>query len=370
MKDYDQMSREKLVHTLQHMQSNRPEALQESEERLRAILQTAVEGIITIDERGIIESINPAAEKIFGYALHEVIGKNVKVLMPSPYRESHDGYLANYRATGQAKIIGIGREVVGQRKDGSLFPMDLSVSEVNFANRRLFTGFVRDISERKQLEKAVLEISDREQRRIGQDLHDGLGQHLTGIELRIQLLEQKVAGKKFKAEAASLAEVGGFVRDAINQTRRLARGLAPVLLETGGLLAALRELCANSEQMFHIECVFRCDSAVTIRDLDVATHLYRIAQEAISNSVKHGKSKKVQVTLLEKNQAVILQVEDRGKGLPVPLPEPRGMGLRIMHYRAGIIGASLAIQNNAGGQPSHGFGSAGGVTVVCSWPRK
>src|SRR5688500_4495182 len=312
MKDYEQMSREELVQALHAMLSNRPEALQESEERLRAILQTAVEGIITIDERGVIESINPAAEKIFGYARQEVIGKNIKMLMPSPYRENHDGYLANYRDTGQAKIIGIGREVVGQRKDGTLFPMDLSVSEVKFANRRLFTGFVRDISERKQLEKAVLEISDREQRRIGQDLHDGLGQHVTGIELRMQLLEQKLTGKKFKAEAASLAEVGGFVRDAIKQNRRLARGLAPVLLETGGLLAALRELCVNSEQMFHIECAFQSDSAVAIPDLDVATHLYRIAQEAISNSVKHGKSKKVQVTLLEKDQTVILEIEDRG----------------------------------------------------------
>jgi two-component system, LuxR family, sensor kinase FixL len=191
-------------------------------------------------------------------------------------------------------------------------------------------------------------------------LHDGLGQHLTGIELRMQLLEQKLAGKKFKAEAASLAEVGGFVRDAIKQNRRLARGLAPVLLETGGLVAALQELCVNSEQMFHIECVFRSDSAVGIPDLDVATHLYRIAQEAISNSVKHGKSKKVQVTLFEKDRTVILHIEDLGKGLPRSLPEPRGMGLRIMHYRAGIIGASLAIQNNTGS----------GVTVICSWPRK
>jgi two-component system, LuxR family, sensor kinase FixL len=360
MKDYDQMSREELVQALQHMQSNRPEALQESEERLRAILQTAVEGIITIDERGIIESINPAAEKTFCYAPKEVVGKNIKMLMPSPYRENHDAYLANYRSTGQAKIIGIGREVIGQRKDGTLFPMDLSVSEVNFANRRLFTGFVRDISERKQLEKAVLEISEREQRRIGQDLHDGLGQHLTGIELRIQLLEEKATGKKLKAEAMALAEVGGFVRDAINQTRRLARGLAPVLLETGGLVAALRELCVHSEQMFHIECVFQSDSVLTIGDLDVATHLYRIAQEAISNSVKHGKSKKVQVTLVEKGRTVILQIEDWGKGLPQALPEPRGMGLRIMHYRAGIIGASLAIRNNADR----------GVTVICSWQRK
>jgi two-component system, LuxR family, sensor kinase FixL len=360
MKAYEHMSREELLDAMQTMTSNLPVAIQEREERLRAILETAVEGIITIDERGVVESINPAAEQIFGYAPEEVIGKNVKMLMPSPDRERHDGYLRNYRDTGHAKIIGIGREVVGARKDGSLFPMDLSVSEVKFGNQRLFTGFVRDISERKRLEKAVLEISDREQRRIGQDLHDGLGQHLMGIELRMQLLEQQLSGNEFKAEAASIEEISGFVRDAINQTRRLARGLAPVVLKSGGLMAALRELCLHSEQMFQLNCALECETAVSVEDEDVATHLYRIAQEAISNAVKHGKSKKVRLVLREENCNLMLVIEDHGKGLPTPLPESRGMGLRIMQYRAGIIGASLTIQNNP----------AGGVTIVCCCPRK
>jgi PAS domain S-box-containing protein len=134
-------------------------ALRDSGERLRAILETAVEGIITIDDRGLIESINPAAEKAFGYHASEVIGKNVSVLMPSPYREEHDAYMANYLSTGKAKIIGIGREVVGQRKDGSVFPMDLAVSEVRLADRRLFTGFIRDISERKRAEARLAALA-------------------------------------------------------------------------------------------------------------------------------------------------------------------------------------------------------------------
>ena len=125
----------------------------ESEQRMRAIWETAAEGIITIDERGIVELLNPAACHIFGYQPEEVIGQNVKMLMPSPYRDNHDGYLANYLRTGHAKMIGIGREVVGQRKDGSLFPMELSVGEVRLGDRRLFTGLVRDISERRRLER-------------------------------------------------------------------------------------------------------------------------------------------------------------------------------------------------------------------------
>lgn len=133
--------------------------LSDTEERLRAILQTAVEGIITIDERGIVESMNPAAEKTFGFKAEEVIGKTVNMLMPSPYREEHDGYLANYLRSGQAKIIGIGREVLGRRKDGTVFPMDLAVSEVALAKCRLFTGFVRDISERKESEAQLADLA-------------------------------------------------------------------------------------------------------------------------------------------------------------------------------------------------------------------
>src|SRR6185312_6950635 len=130
-------------------------ALDDSEERLRAILETAVEGIITIDEFGIVESMNPAAARIFGYTPGELIGENVNLLMPTPYHEQHDGYLSNYRRTGNARIIGIGREVSGRRKDGTVFPMDLSVSEIKLSGRRLFTGFVRDITERKEAEKAL-----------------------------------------------------------------------------------------------------------------------------------------------------------------------------------------------------------------------
>ncbi len=121
---------------------------------LPALLEAAVDGIIGIDEGGLIQTINPAAERLFGYASREVIGQNVRVLMPSPYREEHDGYLARYLATGQKKIIGIGREVVGRRKDGTTFPMDLSVAEARAGRRANLRGIVRDITERKRAEEA------------------------------------------------------------------------------------------------------------------------------------------------------------------------------------------------------------------------
>src|SRR5262249_20768927 len=129
--------------------------------KLRGILESAVTAIITIDNLGLIESVNPATERLFGYAADELVGQNVKVLMPEPYRAEHDGYIANYAATGIKKIIGIGREVSGRRKDGTTFPLHLSVSEFEADGRRYFTGMIHDISDRKHVEEALRERERR-----------------------------------------------------------------------------------------------------------------------------------------------------------------------------------------------------------------
>ena len=331
-------------------------ALRDREAHLRAILETAVEGIITIDQRGNIESFNSAAETIFGYTADEIIGRNVKVLMPAPYRQEHDGYLANYERTGHAKIIGIGREVMGQRKDGTVFPMDLSVSEVKLEDRRLFTGFVRDITDRKRLEKEILEICDREQHRIGQGLHDGLCQHLAGIELMSQVLEEKLS-KKSQAASTHASRFAQHVREAISQTRMLARGLSPISIEADGLMSALQELAGTITKLFGIECRFECEEPLLIRNNAAATHLYRIAQEAINNAIKHGKAREVVMALERSGEQMRMQIKDNGAGFSNDLQDNSGMGLRIMKYRASMIGASLEIQRRNGK----------GTTVVCTF---
>ena len=333
-------------------------AVRDREERLRAILETAVEGIITIDERGTIESFNPASETIFGYQAAEVIGKNVRVLMATPHREQHDGYLTNYQHTGHAKIIGIGRETFARKKDGTLFPIDLSVSEVKLSDRRIFTGFVRDITERKRLEKEILEISEREQRRIGQDLHDGLCQHLAGIEMLSQVLAQRLAPKS-KNAAARATEIAKAVRDSISQTRLLARGLSPVTLESEGLMSALAELALNTEKMFRVRCAFDCPEVVKFNEHAAATHLFRIAQEAVSNAIKHGKAKKISIQLRADAGHLHLRVSDDGIGFPKNFSGGTGMGLRIMQTRIGMVGGSLTIER----QP------AGGTSVIFAAPK-
>ena len=332
-------------------------AVKDREERLRAILETAVEGIITIDERGIIESFNPASEKLFGYTASEVIGKNVSVLMSTPHREQHDGYLENYRRTGHARIIGIGRETFARKRDGTLFPIDLSVSEVKLSDRRLFTGFIRDITERKRLEKEILEISEREQRRIGQDLHDGLCQHLAGIEMLSHVLAQKIASisKEGSDRATEIAEA---VRDAISQTRLLARGLSPVTLESEGLMSALAELAVNTEKIFRIRCSFDCPLVVKFDDHAAATHLFRIAQEAVSNAIKHGKAKNISIVLHADTEHLHLKVTDDGIGFPGDFKTSSGMGLRIMQSRIGMVGGNLTIEREP----------AGGTSVIFATP--
>ncbi len=218
-------------------------------------------------------------------------------------------------------------------------------------------GTLLDITERKQLESALLEISDREQRRIGQDLHDGLGQHLAGIELMSQVLEQNLATKNLPAEAARAGALAKHVRDAISQARSLARGLAPVVLESEGLMSALQELAESTERVFGVRCRFQCDKPVPIHDPKAANHLYRIAQEAVSNAMKHGRAKTTVIALESVQRRVRMTIRDDGKGLPKVIPRHKGMGLRIMQYRASMINGTLTVAPDA-----HG------TVVTCSIP--
>lgn len=214
---------------------------------------------------------------------------------------------------------------------------------------------LRDITERKRLEREILEISDREQRRIGQDLHDGLCQHLTAIELMSQVVAQKLAARS-QPEADRMGEIAGHVRNVIGQTRLLARGLSPVTLESEGLMSALKELALNTTGMFGVKCEFECRPAVLVDDHATATHLYRIAQEAVSNAIKHGHASEVLIRLNQEDSRVAVTVTDNGTGFPKIPPVGTGMGLRIMQSRAGMIGGALSVTNRP----------AGGASVNCS----
>lgn len=342
------------------------DTLRDREARLRAVITTAVDAIITIDERGMIDSVNPAAERLFGYRAEEMVGRNVSLLMPAPYAQEHDRYVADYLRTGRARIIGIGREVVGLRKDGTTFPIDLAVSEFDAGGgRRMFAGIVHDLTGRRRLEREILEAGAAEQRRIGRELHDGLCQQLTGVSFAAEILARKL--KRLGGPAAdellpAVGTIGEEIDRMMTETRSLARGLNPVDIRAGGLPSALNDLAERSSATFGVRCRFHRSGAAPaaeLRDDGTATHLFRIAQEAVANAVRHGKAAHIDISLTTApTGALTLAIADDGVGLPAGLP-PRdhpGIGLRTMEYRARVVGGTLHV-GPAGPQ--------GGTRVTC-----
>ncbi len=319
--------------------------LRESEARARSILRTTVDAIITIDRHAQIRTFNKAAEDLFLYKASEVIGKNVKLLMPQPYRREHDGYIENYHQTGHKKIIGIGREVTGLRKDGTTFPMYLAVSEVNANGQKLFTGIVRDITEQRRLEQEVLRISEHERHRIGQDLHDGLGQMLTGISLINKNIANSLKEENH-ALADQVSEITHLVKEADEYARSLSRGLIPVEFEGQGLKAAIERMMKNAEKLFNITCRLDAPDNLHFEDSTNLTHLYRIVQEATSNAVKHGNASRVDISIRADDERMVIKIEDTGTGFPDNWEEERGLGVRIMQFRARLIGANLEITSS------------------------
>jgi signal transduction histidine kinase len=218
---------------------------------------------------------------------------------------------------------------------------------------------IGEIIERKRLEKQVLEISEREQQRIGQDLHDSLCQQLAGIAFLGKVLQQKMKKKSF-AEARSAGEMVSLIDDAITQTKGIARGLYPVRLEANGLMSALSELSRNMKKMFNITCNVEYDKPMLFYDNFAAIHIYRIIQEAVNNAVKHGKATKIVIKFANYNGVSVLTIKDNGRSSHNVANENIGMGISIMKHRANMIGASLDIKNS----------SEGGTLVTCSFENK
>jgi signal transduction histidine kinase len=221
--------------------------------------------------------------------------------------------------------------------------------------RQRTLALTQEMAERARLEKEILEVSEREQRRIGRDLHDGLCQHLTGTALAGQVLREKLGAER-PGEAADVNRIIELIEEGILMARDLARGIHPVDMEAEGLMAAFQELAANISKWSKIACVFEHDSPVLIEDATTATHLYRIAREAVSNAIQHGKASRIVITLSEQNSRVTLTVEDDGVGLAEGWEKSQGLGTRIMAHRARMMGAAFAMDLNP----------TGGTLVKCT----
>jgi signal transduction histidine kinase len=210
------------------------------------------------------------------------------------------------------------------------------------------------VRERNRLQKELLEIAEAEQQRIGHDLHDSLGQHLTATALAGKVLAKKLANKS-ATDPAAVDRVVAMVEEAIDLTRNLARTLHPIGMRADGLVDALQNLAANLSKAFNVSCHFQHSGTVVLNDPNAGIHLYRIAQESASNAIRHGRARNIVISLDATSKSVMLAVTDDGSGLTPDARTKKGMGLRIMDYRASMIGATFDIQNLP----------AGGTRAVC-----
>jgi signal transduction histidine kinase len=294
--------------------------------------------VLRVDHGGIIMDVNPAATVLLGKAL---TGRPVSEPLPALVNlVPASGY-----QPGPLQI----EDVVGDRS--FLFTVR------HDAPTESYYIYGSDITERKALEKLVIESGDTQRRRIGRDLHDTLGQNLTGLSFLIHALARELA-EELPAQAETADKIVRQVNDSIAQVRFLAKGLSPVGLEEDGLAAALSELAGDTESLFGISCVFHCDQPVGFNDESVSTQLYSIALEAVNNATKHARAEHITITLTGREGGVRVVIADDGVGLPDGATRPGGMGMHTMRYRANVIGALLQIDS----------GDSSGVTVTCTLP--
>ncbi len=328
-------------------------ALKREHQFLSAIVETTGALVVVLDKNGIITRFNRACERSTGYSAREMVGQPVWKLIRRV--EELPSTRETFARLAQGQEFSV-HENHWRAADGEDHLIAWSNTILRDAQGEveyvIATGI--DISESRQLEKELLNIEESVQQRIGHDLHDDLCQRLAGIEIMSQVLEKQLSSKS-KVMAGQAGEISELVRGAISHTLTLARGLSPVVMEAEGLTAALQQLTESTKSIFGVSCVFRCPEPVSVNNLSVATHLYRIAQEAVSNAVRHGAAQQIKIALVTAPEHVSLQVEDDGKGLPLSTPKRQGMGLRIMRYRAGVIGGSLSVRER----------TAGGTVVVC-----
>lgn len=455
-------------------------AARESEARLAEILDTAMDAIVSVDERQRIVLVNPAAERMFGHPAGSLIGRPLDVLIPAAQRRAHRAYVHAFESGDTAhRLVDPVRPVTGLRADGTEFPIEASIARSSINGRVVSTAilrdvslrrlaevallqnekaltdffveapigllwvdpdgrierinraqlvmmdrvneeivgrpiaefhahpeviahllervrrhetvtnvriqierrdrslchalvsangvwdegrlirsrwFVRDITERIDLEREILAIAERERERIGHELHDGLCQELLSLEFRCEALARKLEAVS-PVDAGHAREIAAGVRNTMEQGRELARGLSPPSVVAGqGLVESLAALAERTRRVFQRECTFRAEAVRPIVDPAIGTHLYRIAQEAVGNAIRHGSATRIEIRLTTRDDDLVLGIEDNGQGIPDPLPKGRGLGLRIMQYRAGTINGSVVVQRCA----------TGGTAVVCT----
>jgi PAS domain S-box-containing protein len=323
------------------------DSLQQAAARTRAFVAIVPDLLCRLRKDGTILELHTGTENQLGLNPEELIGQTIKHLLPAPLATQAMQQLGQALRTRKVQTFSCQYLFPNELRDYEARGVVCADDEVLIV--------VRDVTERKRMEHEIVEVSHREQQRIGEDLHDGLGQHLTGITFLTKALERKLATKA-PEEAKEAAEIGRLVLQALAQTRNLARGLFPAELERNGLTAALVELTDSVQRTCGVRCTLKASEKISVNDNVLATHVFRIAQEAMNNSIKHSKAKNIEVTLDVNGDHLQLRVTDDGTGFS-PEAKLEGLGLRIMQFRARRIGGELVVA----------AGDKGGTSVTCSF---
>jgi PAS domain S-box-containing protein len=323
------------------------------QERYEDLFENANDMVFTHDLSGRITSMNRAGETLLQQSRDTIVGRNLLDLICEEERPQAAKWLQQVVSGSEAPTS----EWNFVSASGNRLKLEINSRVVEHSASMVeVAGTARDITERKRLEKEILDISNREQRRIGHDLHDGVCQQLAAIAYRADMVADELREKN-SAVSSAVEHLGKLVTDTIHQTRTVARGLFPVRLEENGLASALEELAANTGKFFKIDCRFQCDDELPALEHGAELHLYYIAQEAVVNAAKHGKARMVNVSLTRSGDGFVLSVQDDGPGFQPSAVNGTGMGVRIMRYRARVIGATLETQSQPGK----------GTTVTCAF---
>jgi PAS domain S-box-containing protein len=328
-------------------------ALAESEQRLRAVLDTASDAILGLDADGKIVSANRAAASIFRVAETALVGLPVTRLLA----ELPESPEQAWTALRDRAVRGL--ELTGLRGDGSAVPIEIALG----AAGERFTAVVRDVSERRQLERWIVESREQVQMQVGQDLHDGVGQLLTGAAFIARGLQEAGAAPG----APQLGRLVELINQATREVRLLAKGLSPIHLGDRPLSAILGELVDQTNALSGVECFFEESPAVVEKlDARIKLQIFMIAREAITNAIKHGAARRIVLRLWSGAGQHTLDIDDDGSGVK-PNAADNGLGIRSMQYRARLLGGSLEVRPLAGPHPGP---SGGGTRVRCSWPDR
>jgi PAS domain S-box-containing protein len=320
-------------------------------ERYRELFENATDMVYTHDRDGRITSVNQTGERLLQRSRADLLGRNILDFAAQEQRASARQWMD--RLLQDASVPDTEWDVIAA--SGERVKLEISARLIEREGHELeIEGIARDITERKRLEREILEISNREQRRIGHDLHDGVCQQLAGISFLTSSLAEELA-EEGVAQSTLADKISRMLNEAIDQTRSVARGLFPVRLDEKGLVAALEELASNASEVFKIECRFAAEGPPLTVENEIALHLYYIVMEALANAAKHSGGSRVDISLQPFGDRWMLAIHDDGSGFSLPVRNQEGMGLRILRYRARVIGATLNLQSQPGS----------GTTVSC-----